>query len=114
MKEIFYYTKDLITSTKIKELLKNESYQLSKIKANTNLTDIPEDAIIFLDLSAEGVFEYYNSIKSRKETRFIAFYSHVQKELYERASECGIREIIPRSKFFTKLSGGSISSFLSI
>ena len=67
------------------------------------------DALIIVDLNArQGALEAIERLGARGEQgtrqRVIAFLSHVQTELAERARKAGCQEVMPRSKFTQNLA----------
>ena len=66
----------------------------------------PEAALLIVDLNARGgAIEALEQLRASGNQRpVIAFFSHVQTDLAERARAAGCRQVMPRSKFTQNLA----------
>ncbi len=72
-------------------------------------TGLEKPSLIIVDLHAtrDDPFEFALLLKARNALRgvpFLAFYSHVQTELLEKANAVGYERVIPRSAFSKNLA----------
>lgn len=56
--------------------------------------------VVVVDLSRPGVLEALSGLRG---VRTIGFGSHVDRELLEAAKQAGCQEVLPRSRFFSRL-----------
>jgi CheY-like chemotaxis protein len=63
-----------------------------------------ETSLLIVDLNARGSIEAVEKLRATGNTLpVIAFFSHVQAELGERARAAGCEQVMPRSKFSREL-----------
>ena len=77
---------------------------LTSLEAALSESD-PNTALVDMNLEGLSAEEAIRTVKSRHPgTRVIAFFSHVQTELMERARSAGADEVWPRSVFVQQLT----------
>jgi CheY-like chemotaxis protein len=100
---------DLIFGTKISSSAKSLGIELKIIRSMDKLDDrlsSAADSFVLIDLNADGV-DVIEAIRRCKAAthrpRTIAYVSHVQTELIERARQAGADEVMARSAFVARL-----------
>jgi DNA-binding NarL/FixJ family response regulator len=99
--DLFFQTKIETTAALVGKPVKNISTQEALSEA---LKENPK--LIIWDLNAG--FNLVNTtklIKENSKAKIIAYLSHVQTDLVNKAKDAGIDEVMPRSAFSIKLSG---------
>lgn len=100
---------DMIFATRITATAKKVGTScriVGNANALTETLDTGSPQIALVDMAADGALaeDAIRTVKSRSPgTRVIAFFSHVQTELQERAEAAGADDIWPRSVFVQRL-----------
>ena len=102
---------DLFFQAKLFETAKQTGITVEMVVTGDQLVKaaaLSPAALIIVDLNArQGAFEAIEKLganASGNPRRVIAFLSHVQTELAERARNAGCEEVMPRSKFTQNLA----------
>jgi hypothetical protein len=96
MKRILAVINDFLLSVKTDTILKNHGHKLEYLN---DKTDIDEYDILLVDLSDNRAFE----IIKLHPNKCIAFGSHIDINLLNKAKELGCYKVLARSKFFIDL-----------
>ena len=97
MTKILAVISDFILSVKTDTILKNHSHKLEYLKDDTNLDNYD---IILLDLSDNRSLDIIKKVPHK----CIAFGSHLDIDLLNKAKELGCKKVLARSKFFEDLA----------
>ena len=103
---------DLFFQAKLHQTAKLTGVTLETVTTGDQLVKSAEanpGALIIVDLNArqeplEGIEQILNSNGLGNPRKVIAFLSHVQTDLAERARAAGCQEVMPRSKFTQNLA----------
>jgi CheY-like chemotaxis protein len=103
---------DLFFLAKVRETAKQTGVSLETASTGEQLVNLAQtspSALLLVDLNArQGALEAVESLCAGNGTgnprRVIAFLSHVQTELAERARAAGCQDVMPRSKFTQNLA----------
>jgi CheY-like chemotaxis protein len=109
MADVIALVDDLFFMAKMQETARRLGVVLKTVSSGDALvadSSASEPALIIVDLNArQGPLEAIEQLcTSGNQRPVIAFLSHVQVELAERARAAGCREVMPRSKFAQNLS----------
>ena len=109
MAEVVALVDDVFFQAKLLETARHAGVQLvTTATAEAFLAEAarPEAALLIVDLNARGgAIETLESLRASGNQRpVIAFFSHVQTELAQRAKAAGCRQVMPRSKFTQNLA----------
>jgi hypothetical protein len=96
MTKILAVINDFLLSVKTDTILKNHGFKLEYLKEDTNLEDYD---IVLVDLSDNRAFEIIELVPDK----CVAFGSHIDVELLNKAKEVGCNKVMARSKFFEDL-----------
>lgn len=109
-KKIVAVLDDLMFTVKISEAAKHAGFDVSFVKNEKDVYEKAKEkpALIILDLNTNSVpaLKVAETLKSSEETKdvnVIAYLSHVQAELKQKAQELGIDMVLARSAFSTNL-----------
>lgn len=109
-KKIVAVLDDLMFTVKINEAAKRAGFDVSFVKTEKDVyalaAEKPSLIIIDLNTNAVPVLKVAEHLKSSPETKnisVIAYLSHVQVELKQKAQETGIDMVMARSAFSTNL-----------
>ena len=97
------YTPDLMDRSKISAAIA-ECRFVARPEALVGLAGID---VVVVDLSKRGVLEVLPDIVAGG-ARVIAFGSHVDHKLLAAAGEAGVTDVLPRSRFFSRLAAGEL------
>ena len=103
MTNVAAYTPDLMDRSKIAAAVADCRFVASP-EALVGLAGID---VVLVDLSKRGVVEALPDIVAGG-ARVVGYGSHVDHELLSAAEEAGVGEVLPRSKFFTRLAAGDL------
>ena len=106
MADVLVWTVDLFFQMKILETAKQLGIELKTVgTADALLAEAQGAKLVLLELDARGsALEAVAQLRSAgNRLPVIAFLSHVQVELAERARAAGCTEVMPRSKFTQNL-----------
>ncbi|MBI1750102.1 MAG: hypothetical protein HY234_02230 [Acidobacteria bacterium] len=99
---------DLFFLAKIKETAKQTGVALETAGSPAALAEAARadaTSLLIVDLNARGSIEAIEKLRAAGNTLpVIAFFSHVQVELAERARAAGCEQVMPRSKFTKELA----------
>lgn len=99
---------DIFFIAKMKETAKQTGVALETAGIPTALAEAARadaTSLLIVDLNARGSIEAIEKLRAAGNTLpVIAFFSHVQAELAERARAAGCQQVIPRSKFTRELA----------
>ena len=109
MAEVVALVDDVFFQAKLLETARQSGVQLTTAAtAEAFLSEAarPEAALLIVDLNARGgAIEALERLRaSGNQCPVIAFFSHVQTELADRARAAGCRQVMPRSKFTQNLA----------
>lgn len=109
-KRIVAVLDDLMFTVKINEAAKQAGFDVSFVKTEDALFELVKNkpALIILDLNTNAVpvLEIAKKLKSSPDTKaisLIAYLSHIQVELKQKAQETGIDMVMARSAFSSNL-----------
>lgn len=106
MRTVVAYVPDLMDRSKVAaalprcEFVRSPAELAEAGRAEFGADDAGE-VVVLLDLSRPGVLEALPALVGR---RTIGFASHVDTELIRRAEAAGCDEVLPRSRFFGRLT----------
>ncbi len=107
MGRVFALVDDLFFRTKIVETARHLDVELACFATPSDLVDevlANPPALVILDLNASNdPFDALKRLPRGNSVPLIAFLSHVQTELAERARVAGCTEVMPRSQFSKEL-----------
>ncbi|HVF74848.1 MAG TPA: hypothetical protein VM938_07350 [Acidimicrobiales bacterium] len=95
MTTVAAYVPDLMDRSKVAAAGK-----VTFARTPADLVEVDAD-IVVVDLSRAGVLDVLPSLAGR---RVIGFGSHVDTALLDAARAAGVTEVLPRSKFFSRLA----------
>jgi CheY-like chemotaxis protein len=109
MAQVLALVDDLFFQAKMLETARHLGVDLQTVGTGPALvSEVAKQApkLIIVDLNArQGPLEAIESVRAAAEgIPLIAFLSHVQVDLAERARKAGCREVLPRSKFTQALA----------
>ena len=108
MARVLALVDDIFFQAKMLETAKHVGVELVCVATGEALAEQAQQnppALIVLDLNARcGGVEAFERLAPGNQLPVIAFLSHVQVELAERARRAGCREVMPRSKFTQNLA----------
>ncbi|HVB36644.1 MAG TPA: hypothetical protein VND42_05340 [Candidatus Acidoferrales bacterium] len=109
MAEIFALVDDIFFQSKMMETAKQVGAGMKSFAAGAALMaelEKQQPKLVVVDLNArQSPMETIAAIHGRETNiRIVAFFSHVQTELANRAREAGCTEVMPRSKFTKELA----------
>jgi len=107
--EIFALVDDIFFQSKMMETAKQVSAEMKSFAAGDTLLaelERQKPKLVVVDLNArQSPMETIAAIRAREANiRIVAFFSHVQTELANRARQAGCTEVMPRSKFTRDLA----------
>jgi DNA-binding NarL/FixJ family response regulator len=109
MGRVVALVEDIFFIAKIKETAKQTGVALEtagNAEALAEAARTDGTSLLIVDLNARGSIEAVEKLRAAGITLpVIAFFSHVQAELGERARAAGCTEVMPRSKFSRDLVG---------
>ena len=97
------YTPDLMDRSKISAAVAGCRF-VARPEALVGLDGID---VVVVDLSKKGVLEALGDIVAGG-ARVVGYGSHVDHQLLAAAEAAGVAEVLPRSKFFTRLAAGEL------
>lgn len=105
---IIAYTTDLIFATKIRSTAEALHCQTQMVRSPESLREFLQkmpSPLILIDLNAEGnpLEAVHTALRTAPDAHLIAYCSHVQTELAEKAKEAGVQEVLARSTFSARL-----------
>ncbi len=107
MGKVVALVEDIFFIAKIKETAKHAGVELETAGTADALAEAAKTdgtSLLIVDLNARGSIEAIEKLRATGNTLpVIAFLSHVQVELAERARAAGCTEVMPRSKFTREL-----------
>ena len=103
MTNVAAYTPDLMDRSKIAAAVEDCRF-VARPEALVGLAGVD---VVVVDLSKRGVLAALPAIVAGG-ARVIGYGSHVDHKLLASASEAGVEDVLPRSKFFTRLAAGSL------
>ena len=103
MPNVAAYTPDLMDRSKIAAALP-ECRFVARPEALVGLAGID---VVVVDLSKKGVLEALPDIVAGG-ARVVGYGAHVDHKLLAAASEAGVEDVLPRSKFFARLADGAL------
>lgn len=99
---------DIFFIAKMKETAKQTGVALETAGTATALAEAAKagaTSLLIVDLNARGSIEAIEELRAAGNTLpVIAFFSHVQAELADRARAAGCEQVMPRSKFTRELA----------
>jgi len=106
--QIFALIDDLFFQAKLMETAKRTGVELNAFHSGDALLAAMNPRgpqLVIVDLNArQAPVEAISALRSRdSQIPVVAFFSHVQTELAERARQAGCSEVMPRSKFTREL-----------
>lgn len=109
MADVVALVDDIFFQAKMQETARRVGVDLKTVTSGEALlaeTQAAAPALLIVDLNARGgALEALERLRAAGNQRpVIAFLSHVQVELAERARAAGCREVMPRSKFTQNLA----------
>ncbi len=108
MGRVVALVEDIFFLAKIKETAKQAGVALETAGTSTALAEAAKGeatSMLIVDLNARGSIEAIEMLHAAGNTLpVIAFFSHVQAELAERARVAGCEQVMPRSKFTRELA----------
>ena len=109
MAQILALVDDIFFQAKMLETAKHSGVEMKSFSSGDALLAEAEQAapkLIVVDLNArQAPLETIASLHSRdSQVPVVAFFSHVQTELAQRARQAGCSEVMPRSKFTKDLA----------
>ena len=111
MTSIILLSRDLIFITKVREAVSSVGRELVVVKSAQTLGDLSQrddrEGLLLVDLEKPGVelevvATAWQQLAARS-WRCLSFFSHVHEELFGRATELGLGEVMPRSRFIRVL-----------
>ncbi len=103
MGRVVALAEDLFFIAKMKETAKQAGVSLETADTPAALAEaakVDGTSVLIVDLNANGSIEAIEHLRAAGNTLpVIAFFSHVQAELAERARLAGCEQVMPRSKF---------------
>ena len=103
MSTVAAYTPDLMDRSKISAAVPACRF----VARPAALVGLAAVDVIFVDLSKRGVLEALPDIVASG-CRVVGYGSHVDHKLLAAAESAGVAEVLPRSKFFSRLAGGEL------
>ncbi len=107
MAKVVAMVDDIFFMAKMKETAKHAGVELETVRTAEALADAARTdttSLLIVDLNARGSIEAIEKLRAAGNTLpVIAYLSHVQVELAERARSAGCTEVIPRSRFTSQL-----------
>jgi hypothetical protein len=97
------YTPDLMDRSKIGAALADCRF-VARPEALVGLAGVD---VVVVDLSKKGVLEALPDIVAGG-VRVVGYGSHVDHKLLASAEAAGVTDVLPRSKFFTRLAAGEL------
>lgn len=97
------YTPDLMDRSKISAALAGCRF-VARPEALVGLAGVD---VVVVDLSKKGVLEALPGIVAGG-VRVVGYGSHVDHQLLAAASEAGVEDVLPRSRFFSRLAAGEL------
>jgi CheY-like chemotaxis protein len=108
MGRVVALVEDIFFIAKMKETAKQAGVALETVGSPTALAEAAqaaETSLLIVDLNALGSIEAIEMLQAAGNTLpMVAFFSHVQAELAERARVAGCEQVMPRSKFSRELA----------
>lgn len=96
MRPIVVFAPDLMDRSRISAALPHAEFVATVEK----LTEVGRDALVLVDLRRPGVIEAIPALGAP----VVGFASHVDEALLLAAREAGCAEVLPRSRFFRRLT----------
>ena len=103
MPNVAAYTPDLMDRSKIAAALEGCRF-VARPEALVGLAGID---VVVVDLSKKGVIEALPDIVAGG-ARVVGYGAHVDHKLLAAAEAAGVADVLPRSKFFARLSDGAL------
>ena len=108
MGRVVALVEDIFFIAKMKETAKQAGVALETAGTPTAMAEAAQaeaTSLLIVDLNARGSIEAIEMLRAAGNTQpVIAFFSHVQAELAERARIAGCEQVMPRSKFTRELA----------
>lgn len=108
MGRVVALVEDIFFLAKITETAKQAGVALETAGTPATLAEAAladATSLLIVDLNARGSIEAIEMLRAAENTLpVIAFFSHVQAELAERARVAGCEQVMPRSKFTRELA----------
>jgi len=108
MGRVVALVEDIFFIAKLKETAKQAGVALETAGTSSALAEAAKaeaTSLLIVDLNARGSIEAIEMLHAAGSTLpVIAFFSHVQAELAERARVAGCEQVMPRSKFTRELA----------
>lgn len=108
MGKVVAMAEDIFFIAKMKETAKHAGVELETVSTPGALADAARangTALLIVELNARGGIEAIEALRDAGNSLpVIAYLSHVQIELAERAHKAGCLEVMPRSKFTRELA----------
>ena len=108
MGKVVAMVEDIFFIAKMKETAKHAGVELQTVGTADALAEAAKadaSSLLIVDLNARGSIEAIEKLRASGNTfPVIAYLSHVQVELAERARAAGCTEVMPRSKFTKELA----------
>jgi hypothetical protein len=96
MRPVFVFAPDLMDRSRIAAALPHAQF----VKTVEKLSSTDADAVVLVDLGRPGVLEAIPTITGS----VVGFASHVDDVLMAAAGAAGCAEVLPRSRFFRRLT----------
>ncbi len=96
VRPVFVFAPDLMDRSRISAAVPHAQF----VKTVDNLSATEGDAVVLVDLGRPGVLEAIPTISAS----VVGFASHVDDALMAAAREAGCAEVLPRSRFFRRLT----------
>ncbi|HEX2851510.1 MAG TPA: hypothetical protein VHN98_13195 [Acidimicrobiales bacterium] len=96
------FTPDLMDRSRISSALAGSGGEVRFVASAEALVGLAVD-VVLVDLSKRGALDALADVVAGG-ARVVAYGSHVDKALLERARAAGCDEVLPRSKFFANLA----------
>ncbi len=103
MSPVAAYTPDLMDRSKISAAVADCRF-VARPEALVGLADT---TVVLVDLSKRGVLEVLPDLVAAG-ARVVGYGSHVDHQLLAAAEAAGVHEVLPRSKFFSRLAAGEL------
>ncbi|HVF33150.1 MAG TPA: hypothetical protein VM933_08945 [Acidimicrobiales bacterium] len=103
MPNVAAYTPDLMDRSKIAAAVADCRF-VTRPEALVGLAGID---VVLVDLSKRGVLEVLPAIVAGA-ARVVGYGAHVDHDLLAAATEAGVDEVLPRSRFFSRLAEGAL------
>ena len=102
MRPVFVYAPDLMDRSRISAALPHAQF----LKSVDDLSSTAAGAVVLVDLGRSGVLDAIPTITGS----VVGFASHVDDALMAAARDAGCAEVLPRSRFFRRLTDFAIDT----